>query len=105
MASGTIPYIPQIKIRAFTILNGTPAKLTFGANFRGAIFCTGTSGISINGIMTVSSNSVSTVVCYKVAEVGGITPSTSGSVLTLTASTTVNCYILSLNNSDLPTIA
>ena len=104
MASGTIQYVPQIKIRAFNILNGSPAKLTFGANFRGVIFCTGTSGLSINGILSVSSNSSASVVCYKIAEVSGITPSTSGSVLTLSASTTVNCFVVSLNNAELPTI-
>ena len=106
MASGTVPYIPPIKIRGFNILNGSPAALTFGANFRGLIVFTGTSGISINGITSVVSNSTATSVgCYKLAEASGITSSVSGATLTLSASTTVNCFVVSLNNADLPTIA
>ena len=105
MATATIPMQSGLKVRAFNILNGSPAVLTFGANFRGVIFCTGTSGLAINGIMSVSSNSSATVVCYKIAECSNITLSTSGSALTLSATTTVNCYVISLGGADLPAIA
>ena len=106
MASGTIQYVPQIKIRAFNILNGSPAKLTFGANFRGLIVFTGTSSSAINGIMSVASNSTATTVAaYMLASGSSITSSVSGNVLTLSASTTVTCFVISLNNVDLPAIA